>query len=115
MAETDTAGYENGVLRPLRPLKLGEHQTARLQTTPGLLIEDEEDAAIGNNGGFVRVRVVKPEMSANMMVTSLRSPFSAGSRASARSSLRAAAIMASMTASLRVSRCASREAITSSS
>ncbi len=31
MSETITAVYENGVLRPLSPLSLPEHQTVRLQ------------------------------------------------------------------------------------
>lgn len=31
MIETVTAVYENGLLRPLSPLNLDEHQTVRLQ------------------------------------------------------------------------------------
>jgi predicted DNA-binding antitoxin AbrB/MazE fold protein len=47
MTEIVTAVYENGILRPLRPLNLRERQTVRLQ----LLLEeaeqeDEGDAAI---------------------------------------------------------------------
>jgi len=34
MAEIVTAVYENGVLRPLRPLNLRERQTVRLQVLP---------------------------------------------------------------------------------
>jgi predicted DNA-binding antitoxin AbrB/MazE fold protein len=34
MAEIITATYENGVLRPLRPLNLRERQTVRLQILP---------------------------------------------------------------------------------
>ena len=35
-----TAVYENGILRPLRPLKLREHQTVYIQVLP----EDSADA-----------------------------------------------------------------------
>ncbi|HEY9706765.1 MAG TPA: antitoxin family protein [Oculatellaceae cyanobacterium] len=34
MAEIITAIYENGVLRPLSPLPLQEHQTVRIQVLP---------------------------------------------------------------------------------
>ena len=34
MAEIVTAVYENGVLRPLRPLNLRERQTVRIQIVP---------------------------------------------------------------------------------
>ena len=34
MAEIVTAVYENGMLRPLQPLNLQEHQTVRLQIMP---------------------------------------------------------------------------------
>jgi predicted DNA-binding antitoxin AbrB/MazE fold protein len=34
MSEIVTAIYENGLLRPLRPLMLREHQTVRLQVLP---------------------------------------------------------------------------------
>jgi predicted DNA-binding antitoxin AbrB/MazE fold protein len=40
------AVYENGVLRPLRPLKLRERQTVRLQLLPEETEEDEGDAAV---------------------------------------------------------------------
>ena len=46
MAETVTAVYENGVLRPLRPLKLRERQTVRLQIVPEEPTDNEEEAAI---------------------------------------------------------------------
>lgn len=39
MTETITAIYENGVLRPLKPLKLKERQRVRVQVLP----EDVED------------------------------------------------------------------------
>ena len=34
MSQIVTAVYENGVLRPLQPLSLSEHQTIRLQLLP---------------------------------------------------------------------------------
>ena len=34
MSQIVTAVYENGVLRPLHPLPLSEHQTVRLQLLP---------------------------------------------------------------------------------
>jgi predicted DNA-binding antitoxin AbrB/MazE fold protein len=46
MTETVTAVYENGVLRPLRPLKLRERQTVRLQIVPEELTDHEDEAAI---------------------------------------------------------------------
>ena len=46
MAETVKAVYENGVLRPLRPLKLRERQTVRLQIVPEELTDSEDEAAI---------------------------------------------------------------------
>ena len=46
MTETVTAVYENGVLRPLHPLKLGERQTVRLQIVPEESTDNEDEAAI---------------------------------------------------------------------
>jgi predicted DNA-binding antitoxin AbrB/MazE fold protein len=46
MAEIVTAVYEKGVLRPLQPLDLEEHQTVRIQVVPEKPAEDEEEAAI---------------------------------------------------------------------
>jgi predicted DNA-binding antitoxin AbrB/MazE fold protein len=46
MTETVKAVYENGVLRPLRPLKLRERQTVRLQIVPEELTDSEDEAAI---------------------------------------------------------------------
>jgi predicted DNA-binding antitoxin AbrB/MazE fold protein len=46
MTETVTAVYENGVLRPLRPLKLRERQTVRLQIVPEELTDNEDETAI---------------------------------------------------------------------
>ena len=46
MSETVKAVYENGVLRPLRPLKLRERQTVRLQIVPEELTDIEDEAAI---------------------------------------------------------------------
>ena len=46
MTETVKAVYENGVLRPLRPLKLRERQTVRLQIVPEELTDYEDEAAI---------------------------------------------------------------------
>lgn len=46
MTETVTAVYENGMLRPLRPLKLREHQTVQLQIMPEGPIEGEDEAAV---------------------------------------------------------------------
>ena len=46
MTETVTAVYEDGVLRPLRPLKLRERQTVRLQIMAEEPTNNEEDAAI---------------------------------------------------------------------
>jgi predicted DNA-binding antitoxin AbrB/MazE fold protein len=45
MSEVLTAVYEKGVLRPLLPLNLREHQTVRIQVVPEEPTEDE-DAAI---------------------------------------------------------------------
>jgi predicted DNA-binding antitoxin AbrB/MazE fold protein len=39
MTETVTAVYENGLLRPLSPLNLDEHQTVRLQITTEPLLD----------------------------------------------------------------------------
>jgi len=46
MAEMVTAVYENGLLRPLRPLNLQERQMVRLQVLPEEPAEDEGEAAI---------------------------------------------------------------------
>jgi predicted DNA-binding antitoxin AbrB/MazE fold protein len=46
MTEIVRAVYENGILRPLRPLNLREHQTVRLQLLPEELAEDEGEEAI---------------------------------------------------------------------
>ena len=46
MSETVTAVYENGVLRPLRPLKLRERQTVRLQIVPEEPTDSEDETAI---------------------------------------------------------------------
>jgi len=46
ITETVTAVYENGMLRPLRPLKLREHQTVQLQIMPEGPIEGEDEAAV---------------------------------------------------------------------
>jgi len=46
MAEMVTAVYENGLLRPLRPLNLQERQMVRLQVLPEEPVEDEGEAAI---------------------------------------------------------------------
>ena len=46
MSEIVTAVYENGLLRPLSPLKLNEHQTVRLQVLPDKSVDEEEEEAI---------------------------------------------------------------------
>jgi predicted DNA-binding antitoxin AbrB/MazE fold protein len=46
MSETVTAVYENGVLRPLRPLKLRERQTVRLQIVPEEPTDSEDENAV---------------------------------------------------------------------
>ena len=47
MTEIVAAVYENGILRPLRPLELRERQMVRLQLLPDELgEEDEGEAAI---------------------------------------------------------------------
>jgi predicted DNA-binding antitoxin AbrB/MazE fold protein len=46
MTETVEAVYENGVLRPLRPLKLRERQTVRLEIVPEELTAREDEAAV---------------------------------------------------------------------
>ncbi len=46
MTEIVTAVYENGVLRPLRPLKLRERQTVRLQIVPEEPTEGEDETAL---------------------------------------------------------------------
>ena len=44
MAEIVTAVYENGILRPLRPLNLRERQTVRLQIVQEEPAEDENES-----------------------------------------------------------------------
>lgn len=44
MGEVLTAVYEKGVLRPLLPLDLREHQTVRIQVVPEESTEDENAA-----------------------------------------------------------------------
>lgn len=46
MTETVIAVYENGVLRPLRPLKLRERQTVRLQIVLEEPTESEDESAV---------------------------------------------------------------------
>jgi predicted DNA-binding antitoxin AbrB/MazE fold protein len=48
VAEIITAVYENGVLRPTRPLRLRDRETVRLQIVPDKaeLAENEAEAAI---------------------------------------------------------------------
>jgi len=46
MTETVKAVYENGVLRPLRPLKLRERQTVYLQIVSEEPIDSEDETAI---------------------------------------------------------------------
>lgn len=58
MTETVRAVYENGVLRPLRPLHLREHQTVQLQIVPERLIEGNEDEAAIYN--LVQAGVLTP-------------------------------------------------------
>ena len=43
MAEIVTAVYERGVLRPLQPLDLREHQTVRLQVLPEEPADEAEE------------------------------------------------------------------------
>ena len=43
MAEIVTAVYEQGVLRPLQPLDLREHQTVRLQVLPEEPADEAEE------------------------------------------------------------------------
>lgn len=40
MTEVVTAVYEKGILRPLSPLKLNEHQTVRIQILPEQPVDD---------------------------------------------------------------------------
>lgn len=44
MTKTITAIYENGLLRPLSPLNLHEHQIVRLQLLPDRPTDEEEEA-----------------------------------------------------------------------
>lgn len=44
MEQIITAVYENGVLRPLKPLKLPEHKTVNIQILPDQVIEQFEAA-----------------------------------------------------------------------
>ena len=43
MPEIITAVYENGILRPLRPLAFQERQTVRLQVLPDAPVEEVEE------------------------------------------------------------------------
>lgn len=42
MSQIVTAIYENGLLRPVNPLKLNEHQIVRLQILPEESVDEEE-------------------------------------------------------------------------
>ena len=42
MSDIITAVYENGLLRPLQPLDLREHQTVRLQVLPERSLDEAE-------------------------------------------------------------------------
>jgi predicted DNA-binding antitoxin AbrB/MazE fold protein len=44
MEQVITAVYENGVLRPLKPLNLPEHKTVNIQILPDQVIEQFEAA-----------------------------------------------------------------------
>jgi predicted DNA-binding antitoxin AbrB/MazE fold protein len=57
MTEIVTAVYENGILRPLRPLDLRERQRVRLQLLPEELSEEEDE-------GEAAIRIL---MSAGLM------------------------------------------------
>jgi predicted DNA-binding antitoxin AbrB/MazE fold protein len=46
MSETVKAVYENGILRPLSPLNLREHQTVRVQVLPDDAARDEGAEAV---------------------------------------------------------------------
>ena len=54
MAEIITAVYEEGVLRPTRPLRLKEHQTVRLQLLPVDATEAENVFALLAAAGFIQ-------------------------------------------------------------
>jgi len=43
MSDIITAVYENGLLRPLQPLDLREHQTVRLQVLPERSLDEAEE------------------------------------------------------------------------
>jgi len=43
MSEIVTAVYEKGVLRPLQPVNLREHQKVRLEVFPGEPVQDESE------------------------------------------------------------------------
>lgn len=43
MSEIVTAVYENGMLRPLSPLSLQEHQTVRIQVLPTMPVDETEE------------------------------------------------------------------------
>lgn len=58
MSEIVTVVYEQGVLRPLTPLKLPEHQTLRIQVLSDP--SEEEDSEIIQllvNAGLIRPRI----------------------------------------------------------
>lgn len=46
MTETITAVYEKGVLRPLQPLDLQEHQRVRIQVLPEETGEEERETTL---------------------------------------------------------------------
>jgi len=46
MAQTVTAVYEKGVLRPLRPLNLRERQSVRIQIVSEGTVDNQAEAAI---------------------------------------------------------------------
>ena len=56
MNEIVTAIYENGILRPLQPLQLREHQTVRLQLLPQEVDEAEEIIQLMVEAGLMRSR-----------------------------------------------------------
>jgi len=57
MSEIITAIYENGVLRPLNPLSLPEHQTLQLQVLSVNLADDDRQHTLQN---LIAAGVVTP-------------------------------------------------------
>lgn len=57
MAKVITAVYEEGVLRPLDPLKLREHETVRIQLLPA---EPDESAAEEARNVLVAAGLMRP-------------------------------------------------------